>query len=130
MIPDEHIIPFRRSDEGELISATVVAEKEERIERHVEIPELLIITERDILGENPLSRPNNLYSILGIDSVSLRKKRSKWRRNRLPKSFFNQHQGVFSGGIMKLYIQKFKGDFTPHMNPLTVPDYLIRGLNQ
>lgn len=131
MIPNKYILTFRSADKGKLIPSSVITEEQQRVERHVEVFKLLVTAERDIFGENPLSRPDHLGSILSINSISLFEERPERQWDYLPKPFFNKRESVFGGGWMQLYVRKLKGKFTPHAcNPFTFMNYLMRGLNQ
>jgi hypothetical protein len=114
VIPNEHIIPFGRPDERELIAAAIVTEEEERIERHIQTAQLLIATQRDVFDEYPGSRPDNLHSVLGADAVRHPEKGPERVRERLSKPLFNECHSIFRGSRPELYAREFEQSFMPY----------------
>jgi hypothetical protein len=56
---------------GELVPVARVAEEEERVERHVELPELRAGAEHGVVLGDPLGGPHQVHSRGSLQSVGL-----------------------------------------------------------
>lgn len=59
---------------GELISIACVAEEKETIKRHVKLPEISVVTEREVVGKDAFNGPDKTQAILALNAIGLGKK--------------------------------------------------------